>query len=360
MLYNMSNGVLAVTSSSTGAKHKPVLDEAGFEELLAAAYVLQQHNDVLRTKISLPHQPDPADGLAQTLGRSFIPLEQDTPFAGRKDRAVRPTFGTPFTNADLTICRVCGRQFEADEEFCGGCGLPRAAEFPSQDLQGKWASLWYMQKAQDSPPPELPSPPPSLRKIEIGPVGRGAEYGSSSHIAAERLWATSVESLPVHQGSCGTADASPAASGKQSDDHINTMLSPQPWYAVLADGLLVRIKALPTLVLTTQSRHAGLAVTCAALVLSLIVWGLWPARSPAQSQLSWFQSLLVEVGMAEVPARVPSYSGNPEVRVWVDVHTALYYCTGSDLYGKTPGGRFSSQKTAQEDQFEPASRVACE
>jgi glucuronate isomerase len=37
-------------SSSTGAKHKLLLDETGFEQLLAAAYVLQQHNDGLRAQ----------------------------------------------------------------------------------------------------------------------------------------------------------------------------------------------------------------------------------------------------------------------------------------------------------------------
>src|SRR5713226_1677073 len=41
---------LPVTSSFTGAKAKPVLDRNGFQQLLAAAYVLQQHNESLRTK----------------------------------------------------------------------------------------------------------------------------------------------------------------------------------------------------------------------------------------------------------------------------------------------------------------------
>src|SRR5450432_2556159 len=31
-------------------KHKPAVDEAGFQQVLAAAYVLQQHNDSLRAK----------------------------------------------------------------------------------------------------------------------------------------------------------------------------------------------------------------------------------------------------------------------------------------------------------------------
>jgi hypothetical protein len=45
--------------------------------------------------------------------------------------------------------------------------------------------------------------------------------------------------------------------------------------------------------------------------------------------------------------------------VWIDPHTALYYCPGSELYGKTAKGKFASQQDAQLDQFEPASRRAC-
>src|SRR5258708_1425210 len=94
-------------------------------------------------------------------------------------------------------------------------------------------------------------------------------------------------------------------------------------------------------------------------VLVLTIWSAWPSRS--SSQLTWFESLLVELGLAEVPSHTaPVYAGNPDVRVWEDVHTALYYCPGSDLYGKTPGGRFSTQRSAQEDQFESATRIACE
>jgi hypothetical protein len=52
--------------------------------------------------------------------------------------------------------------------------------------------------------------------------------------------------------------------------------------------------------------------------------------------------------------------GNPDVRVWVDPHAALYYCPGDEQYGKTDGGRYTTQKDAQMDQFEPAFRAACE
>jgi hypothetical protein len=81
--------------------------------------------------------------------------------------------------------------------------------------------------------------------------------------------------------------------------------------------------------------------------------------TPAQPQLSLFDQFLVSVGLAEPPP-APSHSGNPNIPVWVDVHTAQYYCPGSDLYGKTPQGRIASQHDAQMDQFEPASRKVCD
>jgi len=46
--------------------------------------------------------------------------------------------------------------------------------------------------------------------------------------------------------------------------------------------------------------------------------------------------------------------------VWIDSHTALYYCPGEEQYGKTADGRFSTQRDAQMESFEPASRSACE
>jgi hypothetical protein len=114
------------------------------------------------------------------------------------------------------------------------------------------------------------------------------------------------------------------------------------------------------------------------LVIGVIRWGILPShpvgangsgtavsgsanhRKPAQdADLSMFDKLLISLGLAEAP-EAPEYKGNPDTQVWIDLHTALYYCPGSDLYGKTPKGRFSTQRDAQLDQFEPASRRACD
>ena len=80
------------------------------------------------------------------------------------------------------------------------------------------------------------------------------------------------------------------------------------------------------------------------------------SRNVRRVQIS---SGLVGLGLAEAP-ETSSYKGNPYTQVWVDLHTALYYCPGTDLYGKTPQGKLASQHDAQLDQFEPANRKACE
>jgi hypothetical protein len=125
-----------------------------------------------------------------------------------------------------------------------------------------------------------------------------------------------------------------------------------------------------------QRRRANIYVVLAAVILLLVIsgWGIRPAgttaagnaapaaagqhQAPPTPQLTLFEKLLVNLGLAEPPP-APVYMGNPETQVWVDVHTALYYCPGSDLYGKTADGKFTSQKDAQQDQFEPANRKAC-
>lgn len=69
--------------------------------------------------------------------------------------------------------------------------------------------------------------------------------------------------------------------------------------------------------------------------------------------------MMISLGLAEAPP-VPENKGNPETQVWVDLHTGLYYCPGTDLYGKTPKGKYTLQRDAQLDQFEPAYRKTCD
>jgi hypothetical protein len=111
------------------------------------------------------------------------------------------------------------------------------------------------------------------------------------------------------------------------------------------------------------------AVAACILLAVIVTWSTQPSASSSPTagkshgrpvpNLTLFEKLLVTIGLA-VPPQMPAFSGNPDSKVWVDVHTALYYCPGAELYGKTPGGRFTTQKDAQQDQFEPARRKACE
>ena len=69
--------------------------------------------------------------------------------------------------------------------------------------------------------------------------------------------------------------------------------------------------------------------------------------------------MLISLGLAEAP-EPPADKGNPSTQVWVDLHTALYYCPGADMYGKTPSGKYATQREAQLDSFEPAYRKVCQ
>ena len=115
-------------------------------------------------------------------------------------------------------------------------------------------------------------------------------------------------------------------------------------------------------------KHSGdisIALSALVLLVALTGWGLHP-NQPRTGQfqnaprLTLFERMLIGLGVAEAPPPTPVAAGNPNAWVWVDVHTALYYCPGSDLYGKTPGGKFALQHDAQLDQFQPAARKNCE
>lgn len=259
-------------------------------------------------------------------------------------------------------CRVCGRPFSADEVFCGKCSMPRVAASASSDgLQSKWASMWFMQQAQDTLQerrtaiskfslPSVASPPATVRFDSSATAERIAP--SRANVSTNYV-PSSAEPDPLF------AEVSPPAPHDarlrilEEEPPTAEQSSSQSWSSIFE-----RLRRLLSLRIRISQRTGALALFSMIAVLLLATWLSWAAR-PA-SQLTWFESLLVDLGLAEVqPRQAPVYAGSPDVRVWEDVHTALYYCPDSDLYGKTPGGRFSTQRRAQEDQFEPATRIAC-
>ena len=108
-----------------------------------------------------------------------------------------------------------------------------------------------------------------------------------------------------------------------------------------------------TLSLDRADFYLAIAFLVAATAL------LWPSATSPLRHLSPWERVLVSLGVAEAPPPAIHYRGDPNIKVWVDTHTALYYCPGDDLYGKSPDGRFTTQHEAQADRFEPAQRSAC-
>jgi len=94
----------------------------------------------------------------------------------------------------------------------------------------------------------------------------------------------------------------------------------------------------------------------AALIAGTAAIG-WYTYDQSALQLPMVDKVLVRVGLKTLEP--PTYSGNPETKVWIDLHTGLYYCPGADLYGKTGKGKYEKQREAQEDRFEPAARKPC-
>jgi hypothetical protein len=126
-----------------------------------------------------------------------------------------------------------------------------------------------------------------------------------------------------------------------------------------------------------NSRRGDIYLALAVILVACVIrWGIWSSHSvgatgkpsaataahskPApDADLSLFDRILIDLGLAEAPPP-PENKGNPDTQVWVDLHSALYYCPGADLYGKTPQGKFTTQREAQLDQFEPAYRKTCD
>ena len=265
-------------------------------------------------------------------------------------------------SADLpSHCRVCGRPFEPDAAFCGNCSLPRVAGTPSENLQSKWASLWYMQQAKVAEsrdrsfvaqPKIVPSTPQALETAlaEAHPAPLAA---ASTPVQDNRLWPLSgPQQKPSSEKHAGDL---------QSSENFTSENAPAPAeiHGSVAEAQSPR-SAPPqphSKELRLPGRVTSWAMIAVILLLILFVVAVWP--SSRNSQLTWLQSMLVELGLADAPVRTSVPAGNPAAQVWVDVHTALYYCDGSDLFGKTPDGHLATQHEAQQDQFEPAERTPC-
>jgi putative methionine-R-sulfoxide reductase with GAF domain len=313
-------------------------------------------------------------------------------------------------------CSKCGSKLMAEEQFCGKCGAPRVSDDEPSSMQNQPASTRHLQptseeKRADPPslPPQETSPPkdkestspfaafsanhadfekanagadlPDLSSfLELEEEKRDPLFAGSFHASTDQdAMAESLSSEP--QLDEGNLEAPPTAIVKpRQEDKENELVWTSAAKARDFLESLSTTHAPSTFARLWRARRGDFYLAVAVLLMVAVIrWGVWSShsvratgsgnavsgtanrhREPApDADLSLFDKLLISLGLAEAP-EAPEYKGNPDAQVWVDLHTALYYCAGSDLYGKTPKGKLSSQREAQLDQFEPAYRKPCD
>ena len=310
----------------SSSRPKLTLDEQSFQDMLAAAFTIQEHN-------------------------------------ARRRKEARPP---------ARACRQCGISLENDGPLCERCSAQEAR--PGEELQRKWASLWMMSQEQGLWPDrtlateaestahlksqktaaEVPAHRfPEVLEIPVGEdVTEGmAEEEAAGPVELEADW------VPMGSGRAElrilpdpselVADEEPAAL-KTLDDVFD-----EPHTGASLRDLRLRLRF-----------HRADFYLVVAIIVSTVamIWVLSATPTPGaqhKPHLRLWERALIGVGLAEAP-EAPPRRGNPNISVWVDPKTALYYCAGEELYGKAPGGHLATQGEAQLDQFEPAGRAPCE
>jgi len=306
---------------------------------------------------------------------------------------------------EASHCQHCGHELAAGEVFCGACGTSRSAT-PRSDLQSKWATLWNLKKigSQLSASEEEQDLAESVIKA-VGSV-EPPSTESDSFILPEKPAAEDLSAASIEREALLGPDENFAAPAPPEELAIRLEEPPEPepipvpekkpeprvWFhSIAVSPPAVQLKGFLEKQRGLLRKHPGdLALIAAAILFAItIIWAIssnHPTTSadpknaqaatnaataanappktkrkpaPPAPQLSLFDQFLVSVGLAEPPP-APTNTGNPNIPVWVDVHTAQYYCPGSDQYGKTPQGRIASQHDAQMDQFEPAQHKVCD
>jgi putative methionine-R-sulfoxide reductase with GAF domain len=282
-------------------------------------------------------------------------------------------------SAERSSCWKCGSKVLAVEQFCGKCGAPKASDGGPSSMQSKLASAWHMQQTGKQPlaapaAGEIARPVALQQQHDANLEEQDGEAALPEPFSLPELDALVSQESQLEQKNVEAPSTEPVR--PQQDAVVWSS-------AARARDFLESLAATHTpsaVARFWRSRRGDFYLAIAVILVAVVIrWGIWsnhsvgatsrgaavsassnPHKPPApDSDLSTFDKLLVSIGLAE-PPETPEYKGNPETQVWVDVHTALYYCPGSDLYGKTPDGKFTSQRDAQLDQFESASRKVCD
>jgi hypothetical protein len=277
-------------------RSKLILDEESFQGLLAAAFTIQQYN-AREGGIDAALSAE----LNATLGGDRAAVK-DGPAANAVETEDGEGNEDGPAAASVDLCQQCGAALPASGLPCPACD----AEIfrPGERLQRTWATMWSMSQEQSQLPGRIALP--KVAGPELVPEDTAA----------------GGESAPVVDASVSVSD------------------TPAP-------HLRLRFKR--------ADLYLGLAILVAFVAV------LWPAASARRAELRPWERVLIAMGIADPPQQAAEvhYSGDPNIKVWVDTEAALYYCPGDELYGKSRGGYYSTQHEAQLDRFEPALRRAC-
>jgi ribosomal protein L40E len=355
------------------------LDEQSFQGLLSAAFTIQEHNDRRRLARQSESEVQP-ESQPETQ-----PQAQPEPQPNR-------------------ICQHCGALNPPGGSRCESCGLD---EFrPGERMQRNWASMWLMSQEQGLWPERSPEVGEAATKIGGGAektgegrkragiatrkIGETApkdtalaqfldQAATDTHAAQSKWKAKETEDVAAAESS-GLALPTFRVSGSDESSTLEAIsidpisgdpisdetISGEPMFDPSIDTNGETDSETSTLLqrlagsrVKLRFRRADIYLGTAIFVAVLAL--LWPAAgSPRHAALGPWERALVSLGIAEVPTPAVHLQGDPSVEVWVDPHSALYYCSGEEQYGKTAGGRLSTQHDAQIDRFEPANRSACE
>jgi hypothetical protein len=274
-------------------------------------------------------------------------------------------------------CRKCGHKVAGGEQFCGQCGSPRTSDYEPPTMQSKVASLWQMQETRKKDIPQGAENDEPADFIEMqGPEHNGAspESGRSAGDPIEEFDASTLDDLTLDQvDSKGEDNPGAEVVALATVTHPGDASPITPYTVFLKKARLE--KPFGAAVKFWKTRRGDIYLAIAVIMIaSVLRWEIVsrhsvappPAKKTAAAvhkpsreiKLSLFERMLISLGLAEAP-EPPADKGNPSVQVWVDAQTALYYCPGADLYGKTPKGKFTTQRDAQLDRYEPAYRKNC-
>jgi hypothetical protein len=385
---------------------KPAYDEQTLAKLLEAAYVLQEHSDELRAleaQLSLRRAQEhrsgdiPDSSLPEqnpaTQKPSAADNEKSSPMAGivTDARSRNPEFLDATAELAALVaqlsqpepreqqefptsprCYKCGHELVAGEQFCGECGAARSADAEPASMQSKFASLWHMKSLsgmeEDGKEDQLSDPaavaaevPINLRALQQSIATTPDATPESSHNLESVTDLQPTENASDIAGNNGSASAPDWSSPVSTQDHLQAV----------DEG------TRHTWPVAFWNEHRGdiYLVVAVLVVLVAVRFGLWTNRpvsaksksanatssvhKPPAHELPIFERILIDLGLAEPPPP-PEDKGNPSTSVWVDLQTGLYYCPNADSYGKTPRGKYASQRDAQLDQFAPAYRKVCD